>query len=273
MLPWIQIGPFALWSYGLMLGLGFVLCFFLGEADFKRRGIEIPMGIFMPCMVLSALIGAKLDNSLVTQWLVFHRNPLAHSWTDILMGGYTGLGGVLACIPCGWLLARIYRIPVFKIADIAPVALVGAACCRMGCFLAGDGDYGIPTSLPWGMSFPHGIVPTTLRVHPTCLYESAGALLLFAILWPMGSRRRYQYRRPGTIFACFLLGMGALRFPIEFLSRNPRIYARLTEAQWVSIGFLLSAITLLVALRRPGSHTLAAAESGDSKAALIETTS
>ena len=46
--------------------------------------------------------------------------------------------------------------------DIAsPAAAVGYGVGRIGCLISGDGDYGTPTSLPWGMSFPNGLVPTT----------------------------------------------------------------------------------------------------------------
>jgi phosphatidylglycerol:prolipoprotein diacylglycerol transferase len=58
---------------------------------------------------------------------------------------------------------------------IAPSLAIGQAIGRIGCFLVGD-DYGVPTALPWGMAFPHGVPPTTERVHPTQLYESAWLL-------------------------------------------------------------------------------------------------
>jgi len=50
---------------------------------------------------------------------------------------------------------------------------LGYAVGRIGCLLSGDGDYGIPTTLPWGMSFAHGIVPTPpgCLCTPTPIYE------------------------------------------------------------------------------------------------------
>ena len=57
--------------------------------------------------------------------------------------------------------------------DAGAIAVaIGYAVGRMGCFLRGD-DYGVPTDLPWGMSFPKGLPPTTVHVHPTQLYEIA----------------------------------------------------------------------------------------------------
>ncbi len=70
----------------------------------------------------------------------------------------------------------------------APAVSVGYGVGRIGCLVSGDGDYGIPTSLPWGMSFPHGLVPTTQRVHPTPIYELLVALLIAGYLWRRGAQ-------------------------------------------------------------------------------------
>ena len=72
---------------------------------------------------------------------------------------------------------------------------------RIGCFLAGDGDYGIPSSLPWAMSFPHGIVPTLDRVHPTPIYEFLGALAITIFLWRRGAPSNEKQLSAGEIFS------------------------------------------------------------------------
>jgi phosphatidylglycerol:prolipoprotein diacylglycerol transferase len=155
----------------------------------------------------------------------------------------------------------LWRVPILKVLDIAPVASLGLACGRTGCFLAGDGDYGVPTSMPWGMSFPHGIVPTTVRVHPTPLYEVACSLILFAVLWHMGRAENYKKLAPGTLLVGYLFGTGFFRFFIEFLSRNARVFAGLTEAQWVGICFMVCAGSIrLVQMQSGGVH----AAGGDS---------
>ena len=242
--PYFHFGPLVLWSYGLMMGVGLSLGFLFGEADFKRRGVPIPMGIFLPSMAIAGLIGAKLDHAIIVQWQTLRENPLAFDWVASFWGGYTWFGGVLGGLAAAALLAKIYKTPVLKVLDIAPVASLGLACGRMGCFLAGDGDYGIPTSMPWGMSFPHGIVPTLARVHPTPLYEITYALIIFAVLWRRGRRENYPRVRPGSQLAAYLFFTGLCRFFVEFLSRNAKVYAGLTEAQLVGIIFIFSAAAL-----------------------------
>src|SRR5205823_1740596 len=83
---------------------------------------------------------------------------------------------------------------------------------RIGCFLSGDGDYGIPTSLPWGMSFPNGVVPTTERVHPTPLYEFAAWMLIAYVLWRIGARFLQEGNPSGRVFCAYLILTGMARF-------------------------------------------------------------
>jgi phosphatidylglycerol:prolipoprotein diacylglycerol transferase len=252
MIPSIHFGPLVLWSYGLMMGIGLSLGYLFGEADFKRRGVPIPMGVFLPCMAIAGLIGAKLDHALVVQWHTLRQNPFTFDWVASFWGGYTWFGGVLGGVAASILLARLYKTPILRVLDVAPVASLGLACGRMGCFLAGDGDYGIPTSLPWGISFPHGIVPTTLRVHPTPLYEITWALILFAILWRRGRAEVYARSWQGSQLALYLFWTGLCRFFVEFLSRNAKVFAGLTEAQLVGIVFIFAAAALMIFHRFSG---------------------
>jgi len=250
-----------------MMGVGFSLGYLFGEADFKRRGVPIPMGVFLPTMVIAGLIGAKLDSALVVQWHTLRQNPLALDWVATFWGGYTWFGGVLGGVFASVLLARLYKTPVLRVLDVAPMASLGLACGRMGCLLAGDGDYGIPTRLPWGMSFPHGIIPTTVRVHPTPLYEITYALILFVVLWRRGRPQVYARTWEGSQIALYLFWTGFCRFFVEFLSRNAKIYAGLTEAQLVGIVFILAAAALMFFHRFSGESNARNPDSRDASVA------
>src|SRR5436190_1700707 len=72
---------------------------------------------------------------------------------------------------------RTNRLPWLLTVDcIAPGLVLAHAIGRIGCELAGDGDWGRETTLPWGMAYPNAIVgwnyPPGVRVHPTPLYET-----------------------------------------------------------------------------------------------------
>src|SRR5439155_8223391 len=107
---------------------------------------------------------------------------------------------------------------------VAPAAALGYAIGRIGCLISGDGDYGIPTSLPWGMSFPHGLVPTTQRVHPTPVYEFLAGLLITYVLWRLGTKALGGTAPSGSVLAAFLVLSGLARFLVEFIRINPRVF-------------------------------------------------
>ena len=152
------------------------------------------------------------------------------------------LGGFIALV----LLARKEKIPLLEFLDAcSPAACVGYAIGRIGCLLSGDGDYGVPTSLPWGMSFPNGVSPTIERVHPTPLYEFAIWLAIAAILWKLGSAVKIGERAGGKIFCFYLLLTGIARFLVELIRINPRSFYGLSNAQTASVVSVLLGLLLL----------------------------
>jgi len=220
----------------------FAAGYWLGEKDFHRRGIPIPMGVFLPGLVVGGILGGRLDHLLVVQLLIRHEGVAAFG-PGFFTSGYTYFGGLLGGFMAFVAVSRIYQVPLLKILDGSAIVSLCYGIGRIGCFLAGDGDYGRPTHLPWGLSFPHGLVPTTLHVHPLPLYETAYAFAIFFLLWPRG--RTEVYSRPyGTILADVLLWTGICRFCTQWVSLNARIFAGLTEAQLVSIAFMLGAFLL-----------------------------
>jgi len=128
----------------------------------------------------------------------------------------------------------------------SPAAAMGYGIGRIGCLISGDGDYGIPTSLPWGMSFPNGIVPTTDRVHPTPIYEFLVGILIFWILWRLGARGLKTHAPNGIIFAAYLVLTGIARFLVEIIRINPRSFYGLTNAQAASVVSVLAGAALFV---------------------------
>ena len=183
--------------------------FFMLRADLIRRGLVAPAGklpvkrsskpaadirapvnaeaemlIAIPC--LAGIVGAKLYHVLESPADFF-----AHPLDQLLSPyGFAWFGGLLAGFAVFVWVGRRQKIPLLTLLDAgSPAAALGYGIGRIGCFLSGDGDYGIPTSLPWGMSFPNGLVPTTQRVHPTPIYELIVACFISWWLWKMGVRQ------------------------------------------------------------------------------------
>ena len=144
----------------------------------------------------------------------------------------------------------------------SPAAAIGYGIGRIGCLISGDGDYGKPTTLPWGMAFPHGIVPTTescvewgaapdCRVHPTPIYEFLAAIFIFWILWRLGARAMKTRTPNGFVFAAYLVLTGAARFLVEIIRINPRSFFGMTNAQTASVVSIVAGVALLFYCRKP----------------------
>lgn len=152
------------------------------------------------------------------------------------------MGGMLAVT----ILLRKRGESWIEFADlVAPLLMMGYAIGRIGCFLVGD-DYGIPTSLPWGLTFPKGIPITLIPVHPTQLYEISLGLVIFAILWSL----REKARPVGTLFYLYLILAGLERFFIEFIRTTNEYLIGLTGAQLISIVMISIGTFLLVKTRQ-----------------------
>ena len=132
---------------------------------------------------------------------------------------------------------------------LAPAAAIGYGVGRIGCFLSGDGCYGIEiqpvhifgiTFHPWGMAFPHGIEPVLVPVYPTPLYElGAGLLIGWYLWWRLGKKHA-----SGAIVGQYLALSGIARFLVEFIRRNPKVIWGLSNAQLASAGAVLAGIAL-----------------------------
>ena len=200
------------------------------------------LGFFL---VSAGFAGAKLDDTIVSTFLMHHSGGTFAAQLQNLTGGYTYLGCVLAGSLVGFIYTKINHIPFLCGFDSLFCMGLGYGVGRIGCFLAGDGDYGIPSTLPWAMSFPHGVVPTLARVHPTMLYSSAWELAVFAVLWRLSNPRRQPALKPGTLLGSYLIATGSGRFLVELLSLNPVLAFGLKEAQLVSLAMMASGALVL----------------------------
>jgi len=238
-----------------MVATGLLAAAYLLQADFDRRRAQFVSGylksdgkpshhdegfLIIGVAGLAGLVGARLYHVLESP-----RELIANLSVLISRFGFAWFGGFLGGFVALMFLARHYGIPVLEFMDLcSPAAAVGYAIGRIGCLLSGDGDYGVPTTLPWGMSFPNGVVPTTERVHPTPLYEFFIWLAIAAFLWHMEKKSISGARPKGEIFCGYLILTGVARFLIEFIRVNPRSFFGLSNAQAASLVSIVIGVIL-----------------------------
>jgi phosphatidylglycerol---prolipoprotein diacylglyceryl transferase len=245
--PFIHLGPITLGTYGLMVATGLICAFFVLRADFVRRGISADAEAIIGITGLAGLAGSRLYHLLESP-AEFFANPWPQLFSTMGFAFFGAIiGGFIALLFLAW---RFRMSPLLLLDTASPATALGYGIGRIGCLISGDGDYGIPTSLPWGMSFPDGIVPTTERVHPTPIYEFLVALVIFWILWRLGERC-FKTRAPnGIVFSAYLVLTGIARFLVEIIRINPKTFYGMTNAQTASVVSIVAGIILFLSQRR-----------------------
>jgi len=252
MKPEIQLLGVSIKTFGVMFALGFLAC---GAVAARRlRELEKPVDWAYE-IVFAALIGGVVGAR--GYYLIENLSAVEHDVLGSVFSGsglvwYGGaIGGAIGVI--GWMRWR--RVLELRMLDMCATALaLGYAIGRIGCQVSGDGDYGIRSSLPWAMGYPHGTVPTPpgVRVQPTPIYETVAMCLLAYLLWSLRDRVK-----PGVVFALYLLGSGFERFLVEFVRRNSEVFAGLTPPQLESLALMVIGFTwLAVLVRRGGTAAL-----------------
>ena len=134
-------------------------------------------------------------------------------------------------------------LPVLgKKATFSAFDLLGISFClfivvaKQACQFSGDGCYGVPTTLPWGMYYLHGPAPNLLPAHPTPIYDSLFHLILLITLFKLSKKEL----KVGVIGVLFFLGTSFFNFFLEFIRRNENVVFGLTFAQltYLTIFFL-----------------------------------
>lgn len=260
MIPFLHIGPLSIPTYGLMVALGMICAAYVLQADFDRRGMKADAFTMVTIAGLAGIFASKVYSALESP-AEFLAHPIALIFNRY---GFTWFGGFLGGFLAFLILARRAGFPLLQYLDaLSPAGAVGYSLGRMGCLLSGDGDYGIPTNLPWGMSFPNGIVPTNgpagtcvqwgwpenCKVHPTPVYEFFAWVAIAAFLWYLGGKLLRRPQDRGLVFCGYLILTGIARFLVEIIRINPRVFLGLTNAQIVSVLCVLAGALLFWRIR------------------------
>ena len=271
MYPYIDIGSLHIGTFGLMLWFAAVCATVVLHKNFKRFGIDTDALNVVTLVVLAGIVGAKLWHELQDV------HELAAAWRQIMLPGMkapgTVLFGFLRWFQAGFAwygglvagIATLYwqghvahfqgpneetpgpRLGGLRMLDLAaPAAAVGYGVGRIGCLTSGDGDYGINTTLPWGVHMAKNALvppnPPDALVQPTPIYELLFALVVFWIVWKLAEK----HKPVGWLTGVYLILAGFGRFLVEFVRINPKIYFghTMSNAQLAALGSMLVGLLL-----------------------------
>lgn len=206
----------------------------------------------------AGLLGAKIFHNL-ENWDSFTDDPIG---SLLSFDGLTMYGGLIcASVACIWYGTK-QGIPFAHLIDsAAPSLMLGYGLGRIGCQVAGDGDWGIPSTDPkpdwlswapdwmWSYDFPNNVVNDGVPiigcdaerycnhlvppVFPTPFYEVIMCCTLFFVLWGI----RKKIKTPGVLFCCYLILNGIERNTIEKIRVNTLYHVgnfSFTQAELIS---------------------------------------
>lgn len=225
---------------------------------------------------VTGILGAKIF-AILEAPAGFFDDPIGIFFSGSGLAIYGGL--ICGYLGVTWYL-RKHNIPFWPTADaVAPALIISYGVGRIGCQLAGDGDWGIDAIaqpswwfLPdwfWAYDYPHNVNNAGIPiegcqwihcshlenpVYPTPLYELIASLAIGAFLWSI--RRRVKI--PGMIFFIYLILNGFERFWVEKIRVN-EVYEALpfqpTQAEIIAVALFLVGIAGVIWRKRTYAGT------------------
>ncbi len=252
----LDLGPFTLHTYGVLLALAFLVALWVVSRQARQAGLDssrlTDLSIYL---LLAGLIGARALLVLV-DW-----NRIDWSWRDMMslvQSGGVFYGGLLGALPVAWWYIRKHQLAGWATADVlVPGVAIGQAIGRLGCLCAGC-CFGRPTDVPWAITFHDSAAnsqagtPLGTPLHPTQIYESLVTFAIFLVLLRISRNKRFD----GQVTISYLLLYAAARFVIEFFrgdsSRGTVLGGLLSTSQFIALVVFLAAATLWPALTKKG---------------------
>ncbi len=258
-----SVGPFGIHWYGLLIVIGIILAA-ISAAHLAENAGENPDHIWDALMiaVIFGVIGARAYHVFSSPeggllgWDYYRQNPIEALY--IWEGGLGIFGAIIGGMLGMLIYTRIKKLRPLQWMDFgAPGLALGQAFGRWGNYINQE-LYGPPTTLPWGVQIPahHRIMPFTnlseyppdTLFHPTFIYESLGALLIFVLLFWLSAKHRERLHE-GDILVGYLIGYSIIRFFTEMLRPDAWLMGQLAAAQVFSLVFIALGVIFLVARR------------------------
>ncbi|NND88813.1 MAG: prolipoprotein diacylglyceryl transferase [Flavobacteriaceae bacterium] len=252
----LDLGFFVIRYYSLMFVIAFTLGWFIMKRIFKNENesLEKLDSLFI-YTVIATLIGARLGHVLFYQTELLWEDPISvllpfRTVPEFEYTGFQGLashGAAIAIIIAMYIFSKkVMKRPVLWILDRVVIAVAcGGIFVRIGNFINSE-IIGKPTGVDYGVIFK--ALNEDFPRHPAQLYEAAGYVLVFLILWYIYWKTDKRLFR-GYIFGVFLILLWLVRFIVEFV-KEAQVEGRdewfLNTGQLLSIPFIIAGIYFMV---------------------------
>jgi phosphatidylglycerol:prolipoprotein diacylglycerol transferase len=235
-------------TYGVLLAIAFVVGLWIVGRLAAKSGIDpAPVMDLAVYSLIGGLVGARLM-LLVVEGRYYWANP--RELLSLLQSGGVFYGGLIGGLLVAFWYLRRHSMPGWASADIlAPGVILGQSIGRLGCLAAGC-CFGKPTSVPWAITF-HDLyasrtvgTPMDTPVHPSQLYESIAAAVIFAFLVWLYGRKRFH----GQVALAYVMLYSVARFVLEYWrgdsSRGFVLHGMLSTSQLIALLLFIGAAVL-----------------------------
>ncbi|BAB07308.1 prolipoprotein diacylglyceryl transferase [Halalkalibacterium halodurans] len=252
----LQLGPFTIYWYGVLIGLGVIIGYVMASRESVRRGMpKDTFSDFVMYVIPVAIIFARLYY-VIFRWEQYADDPIRVFY--IWEGGLAIHGALIGGVLTAYILTKKRQLSFWQLMDVAaPSILIGQAIGRWGNFMNQE-VYGGPVTREFleGLMLPEFIINQMYingtYYHPTFLYESIWNFIGVVVLLLL---RRVNLRR-GELFFSYLIWYSIGRFFIEGMRLdNLMIGDSLRTAQIVSILLIVGALLLWWYRRAKGLAT------------------
>ena len=221
----IQIGPFSLHIYGLIIGLGLMLAVLYGWRRCKQFGIktdDITDGVLW--VVPFAILCARAYYC-VFEWEQFADDPVSVLY--IWNGGLAIYGGIIGAVIGVAVYCYFKKIKFMAVLDLVLLGfLIGQSIGRWGNFFNREA-FGAETEVFIRMGLFDSATGVTTYHHPTFLYESLWNAAGFVLLHFLSKKRQYD----GQIVLGYVLWYGLGRTMIEGLRTDSLMWGDFRVSQ------------------------------------------
>jgi len=211
--------------YGVIISLAILIATFIAEKLAKKDNKDtniIWQGLTW--LIISGVAGARIYHVLDLH-TYYETQPL--QILAIWRGGLGIYGAILGGFVGIFVYLKKNKQPILDWLDIGATVLpLAQAIGRWGNFVNRE-LYGSATTLPWG------IYINNQKVHPLFLYESLLNFLLFGSL--MYFWQKVACKKPGQIFAFYLIGYGSIRLVLENFRLDAWNIYNINVAQGISV--------------------------------------
>lgn len=244
----LQLGPFTIYWYGVIIALGLFLGLFLATREANRLGLKKDYIIDLVVIATPVAIIFARIYYVIFEWDMYANGPLWKIFA-IWEGGIAIHGALIGAVLTAVIYARYRNISFWQLADItAPSIILGQAIGRWGNFMNQEA-HGGPISEATYEKF-HQYLPDFIMnqmcidgvmYHPTFLYESVWNLIVFGLLLLL---RRYNPYR-GEVFLSYVIFYSIGRIFVEALRTDSLWLGPIKQAQFFSILLIVGSLIIL----------------------------